>query len=98
MSVAYDYLHDKLSDGDRRTIRKAIVQKGVLFTLRYANDPKSYVHHPRQWPNGYAMTNVGMGVGALTVLGEEPDAPAWVRRAVEQANLYFDEEGERTAG
>jgi hypothetical protein len=98
IGIAYDYLHDDLSLEDRKAIRGAMVEKGILLSYRAGQDPKSYYYNPKDWPNGFAMVTTGLGVAALAVFDEEPEAPAWVVQAIEKARLYFDQEGGQDGG
>jgi hypothetical protein len=92
MAIAYDYLWSSLSADERGRIRRSIVEKGIGFIYSRADDPTSFVHSPSRWPNGHAMVIAALGIGALSVWGEEPKALDYLKLAVEKSTLFMTEE------
>lgn len=98
VGIAYDLLYDRLSGRERATVRRALVEKGVARIYGFSRKEGSWANDPSRWPNGYAMVNAGMGIGALAVLGEHPEAERWVEWAASQARKFFDREIGRDGG
>lgn len=93
MCVALDITWGAMPATDRAKLIDAIAEKGAQFIADYASRPDSYVAEPGAWPNGYAMINAELGVAALTLLGEDERAEAWLTQALTQATRFFDEQG-----
>ncbi len=98
MSIAYDYLYPHLSGDDRRTISNAIVEKGLRPIASRAGAEDSFVSHPQRWPNGCAMVSAALGLGALAVRGEHPEAGKHLDLAVRLSRLFLDEFGNADGG
>jgi len=86
LAVAYDLLYDRLSDGERAEIRETLVAVGrayfVFFADPVAAGPGYNKHH--------GSVDAGpMGVVGLALLGEVPEAQAWVDRMVEKHVKYL---------
>ncbi|MCD4826059.1 MAG: heparinase II/III family protein [Phycisphaerae bacterium] len=83
MAIGYDWLYDTLSEKDRATIRKAIVEKALKPGLK-AYDGRGY--SPGWWlqrSNWNQVCNAGLLLGALAVADEEPEiARKTVRYAI----------------
>ncbi len=98
MSRAYDWLYPALSEEERKTLRDAIVEKGLKFVYADGEDEKSYLFQPNAWPNGYAVINASMGIGALALFGEVDGADGWLNRSLDKARLFFDQQGGKDGG
>ncbi|MFT3772093.1 MAG: heparinase II/III family protein [Minicystis sp.] len=78
LAVAYDWLHDDYSEGERALIRAKIgavcsgLHEGTLDGEWWTG---ANLHHDTWIPIG------GLGVGAMAVFDELPDAPRWAERA-----------------
>jgi hypothetical protein len=86
LAVAYDLLYDRLGEGERNQIRDTLVSVGrayfVFFADPVAAGPGYNKHH--------GSVDAGpMGVVALALLGEVPEAQAWVDRMVEKHVHYL---------
>lgn len=93
MCVALDLLWDDLPEQDRARIIDAIAEKGAGFIHEYAGNPRSYLHEPDAWPNGFAMINTEAGVAGLTLLGEHDRAEEWLAQSLAKARIFFDRQG-----
>lgn len=91
MSIAYDYLYPNLSAADRRAIAAAIVEKGLRPVASRITADGSFVSDPQRWPNGNAMVHAALGLGALAVRGDHPEADAHLERAVRMSRRFLDE-------
>ena len=91
MSTAYDLLYHDLKAGDRKTIRNAIVDKGLRFIHAWGFKPDSYVMKPKLWPNGFAVINTAMGIGGMVLLDEIPDAAKYISESLAKMDLFFRE-------
>lgn len=80
MAVGYDWFYDRLSEAQRRTIREAIVEKGLKPSLAKG---QWWVSAVSNWAQ---VCHAGMVAGALAVLEQEPElAEQMLTRAL--ANL-----------
>ncbi len=78
VSIGYDWLYPKLSEGSRKIIREAIVYKGLYPSL----DPKynSWLNATNNWNQ---VCNAGITYGALAVAEVHPElAKTLIERAV----------------
>lgn len=91
MSIAYDYLYPQLSAAERRLMAAAIVEKGLRFISSRSGAEESFVSNPERWPNGYAMVHAALGLGALAVRGEHPEAEEHLARALRTSRRFLDE-------
>ncbi|MEN6307448.1 MAG: heparinase II/III family protein [Anaerohalosphaeraceae bacterium] len=95
LAIGYDWLYDKLSPTSRETIRRVIVDKGLVPSLETKDDlsnlqsiKKSIEKRMNTWwvvstNNWNQVCNGGMTLGALAVLEDEPQlATQIVHRAV----------------
>jgi predicted nucleic acid-binding Zn ribbon protein len=74
-AIGYDWLHDTLSPEERRTVREAIVEKGLK--------PAREVYEKDGWwaktiYNWNQVCNGGIGIGALAIAEEEPELAGWI--------------------
>ena len=86
LAVAYDLLHDRLTDDERRQIRETLTAVGREYFV-FFKDPttagKGYNKH-----HG-SVDAAPFGVVALALLGEVPEAQAWLDRMVEKHVDYL---------
>ena len=87
LAVAYDWLHHDFTDVERALLRDKIgaVCSG-LFGAANAGEwwTGANLHHDTWIPLG------GLGVGAMAVIDELPDAPRWAERAREALHEALD--------
>ena len=76
LAIGYDWLYGKLSAATRRTIRTAIIEKGLKPGLD-KTQWWTYCHN-----NWNQVCNGGLMMAALAIAEEEPE---WARKAVERA-------------
>jgi hypothetical protein len=86
LAVAYDLLHDRLSEPEREQLRSMLVAVGREYFIFFA-DPvtagKGYNKH-----HG-SVDAAPFGVVALALLGEVPEANAWLDRMIEKHVDYL---------
>ncbi len=86
LAVAYDLLHDRLSGEERSAIRETLVAVGKEYFVFFA-DPtvagKDYNKH-----HG-SVDAAPFGVVALALLGEVPEADAWLDRMIQKHVDYL---------
>jgi len=70
LAIGYDWFHDKLSPEQQKTIREAIVKKGLSESLPFYNTAFYWASCNHNWNQ---VCNGGMMVGALAVADEEPE-------------------------
>ena len=80
LAIGYDWLYPKLSETSRRTIRTAILEKGLKPSFGKEHD--AILNAPTNWNQ---VCHCGMAYGALAVAETEPDlARRTIERAVEK--------------
>lgn len=84
LAVAYDFLHGAFDDGERAMIRGKI--EAVCRGLHHASRGDdwwagAYLHHDTWIPLG------GLGLGAMAVIDEVPEAERWAERAREELDF-----------
>lgn len=87
LAVAYDFLHADLDEGERRLLRDKIaaVCSGLYHgTLDGEWWTGAYLHHDTWIPIG------GLGVGAMAILDDVPEAERWAERAREALGEALD--------
>ena len=87
MAIGYDWLYPKLSDESKKTIREAIVSKGIYPSL----DPKynSWLGTTNNWNQ---VCNAGITYGALAVWEDHAQlAKSLVERAVKSIPIAMGE-------
>ncbi len=83
LAIGYDWLFDELQEESKKTIREAIVVKGILPS--YNEDYNWFLSAEHNWNQ---VCNAGMTFGALAVLDEYPDlADSVINRAFETLPL-----------
>jgi hypothetical protein len=76
LAIGYDWLFDVLSAGDRRSIRQAIVDKGLRQGEKaYRSKGGSWARAEWNWNQ---VCNGGMTLGALAVAEDEPQLAAFI--------------------
>jgi len=68
-AIAYDWLHDAWTDGQRRMIRESIIHRGLKPGLAAYADQR----WPQQVDNHNTVNNGGLILGALAVADEAPE-------------------------
>jgi hypothetical protein len=85
LAIGYDWLFDVLSAGDRRTIRQAIVDKGLREGEKVYRKGRWWTVSEWNWNQ---VCNGGMTLGALAVAEDEPELATFiVRHAVASVPL-----------
>jgi hypothetical protein len=79
IAIAYDTLHDGLSDGDRRVIREGLSSHAKVLYESLA--PEAWKDGFRYDQNHTYIPAVALAAGALALLDEEPAAADWLKRA-----------------
>ncbi len=69
LGIGYDWLYDKLSPESRKTIRTAIVEKGLQPGLNVYRKGSWWAKSHHNWNQ---VCNGGMTVGALAIADDEP--------------------------
>ena len=83
VAIGYDWLHDKLSQQSRATIREAILKKGIEPSLDPENN--SWLKDNHNWNQ---VCNAGMTYGALAIYEDQPElARTVINRAIESIVL-----------
>ncbi len=86
LGLAYDWLHDALSEDQRHRVREAIVRRG-LRPIVEATQKRAWWTHWRRC-NWGAVIFGQAGVAALSLLPDEPEAADWVRLCREKLWRY----------
>lgn len=85
LGIGYDWFHAALSENDRRTVRGAILEKGLRPSL--AHDSWSKASH-----NWNQVCNAGMAIGSIAIAEDEPAlATQLIGRAIETVPLAMKE-------
>jgi hypothetical protein len=77
LGLAYDWAYDALSDDQRARVRRTIVEQGIDPVLEQTAAGEWWTHWPRG--NWGAVIYGQVGVAALSLLSDEPQAAEWVR-------------------
>ncbi|WP_248924278.1 heparinase II/III domain-containing protein [Paenibacillus hamazuiensis] len=89
-AVGYDCIYDLLDAGERRQIRRALVELGIRPTLRDWVLPETRIHAlDSMGHNWWAVMIALAGVGVLAVMDEEPEAEGWLDEIVRIFPEYF---------
>ena len=70
MAIGYDWLYDEIKPSDRKTIRRAIVEKGLKASLTFYERDYWWASKTDNWNQ---VCNGGMILGALAIAEDEPD-------------------------
>ena len=76
LGIGYDWLYAYLTEGQRRTIREAILKKGLEPGLACYRGKANYGWWRNSVHNWNQVCNGGLAVGALAIADEQPDLPA----------------------
>jgi hypothetical protein len=89
MAIGYDWLYGQLPEASRKTIREAIIQKGLEPSL-----DKRYNYWLTAEHNWNQVCNAGMTFGALAVRDESPElAVHIINRAIKSIRLPMKDYG-----
>ncbi|GAB6167140.1 hypothetical protein JCM19992_31400 [Thermostilla marina] len=75
LAIGYDWLYDVLTPEQRETIRKAIVEKGLLEARKIYEKKSWWTQTAYNWNQ---VCNGGIGNGALAIADEEPELAAYI--------------------
>ncbi len=80
-AVGYDCIADFLSEADRKTIAQSMIRLGVLPTLNDWVLGEKHIHALDSMGHNWWSVCVSMaGLAALSLVGDEPQAEAWVEQ------------------
>jgi hypothetical protein len=100
--IGYDWLYACLSDAQRRTVRAALVEKGLTPGLESYRGTGRYGWWTRAHHNWSQVCNGGLAVGALAIADEEPKVAAEILasglKAVVAAMANFGPDGSWNEG
>lgn len=91
LACAYDWLYQDLALGEREILRRKIYSiTERLYRATFEGEwwSKAYLHHDHWIPVG------AMGLGALALWGEAPEAARWARQAEEEFTRVFERLGD----
>ena len=93
-AVGYDSIYDVLSVDERETIAEAMVRLGILPTLEDWILGDKRIHALDSMGHNWWSVCVSMaGLAALSLLGDEPQAPLWIQRVSEAFPEWFTYQG-----
>src|ERR1051325_8621995 len=87
LAVSYDLLYDRLSAEDRHQLRGEIVDIGHKYYQWYLKNPTMAAEG--QDKHHGSVEAASMGVAALALLGEEPEAKDWLDLMVRKHTEYL---------
>lgn len=87
VAAGYDLLYGRLSDADRREIRDTLVRIGSSYYAWYLQHPG--MAGPDQDKHHGSVEASSFGVTALALLGEVPEAEAWLDLMVKKHTEYL---------
>ncbi len=87
LGLAYDWAQDAMSDDLKARVRRTIVEHGIEPVVQATADGEWWT----RWPRGnWGEVIYGqVGIGALSLLSDEPDAPDWVRLSQRKVWTYL---------
>ncbi len=89
LAIGYDWLFDVLSPDDRKTIRAAIVEKGLRQAEPFYRKNRWWAKSRHNWNQ---VCNGGIALGALAVAEDEPELAAYIlQEAVRSVPLAMRE-------
>lgn len=89
-AVGYDCIYDFLSQTDRETIARSMVNLGILPTLNDWVLGEERIHALDSMGHNWWSVCVSMaGLAALSLVGDEPQADAWVERVSDSFPEWF---------
>jgi hypothetical protein len=87
-AIAYDWLYDVWTPGQRDTIRDALLQKGLTLGVECYRSQVSHGWWTKAHHNWNQVCNGGIGIGALALADEAPQlAEEFLRHALESIQL-----------
>ncbi len=93
-AVGYDWIHGFLSPNERKRIAAAVVRLGILPTLNDWILPEKRIHAlDSMGHNWWSVCVAEAGLAALSLLGDEPRAEAWVEDVARAFPLWFSYRG-----
>ncbi len=91
LAIAYDWLYDFWTDEQRKALRRQFIDKGLEPHRADCQDRYAWGH--RFSSNWTAVVSGGSGVGAMAVLGDEPDASLWAEFATDRMEHIAEIQG-----
>lgn len=88
VALFYDWCYPDLTQEERTTIRQALAGMAIAGLLK-AIPSYGAVY----WPNGFAVLTSALGMAALALQGEEPQAAIWLDQAMAWSKEFFDTRG-----
>jgi hypothetical protein len=93
-AIGYDSIYDFLSDAERTSIAKSMVQLGILPTLNDWVLPGERIHALDSMGHNWWSVCVSMaGLAAISLLGDEPRAERWVQEVSDAFPQWFYYQG-----
>ena len=88
MGLAYDWLYDAMTETQRAQVRASMVEHGLKRMVEATEKGEWWT----KWfhCNWGAVIYGEIGMAALALLGDEPEAPEWVRLCERKTWRYFD--------
>ncbi|MCS7238923.1 MAG: DUF4962 domain-containing protein [Thermoguttaceae bacterium] len=75
LAIGYDWLYHVMSEEERRTIRQAIIEKGLREGEKVYKSGGWWARSRYNWNQ---VCNGGMTIGALAIADEEPELAGWI--------------------
>jgi len=92
LAIGYDWLYDDLTDEERRVIREAIIQKGLMPAQEAYEEKQKWKWWVTCNHNWNQVCNGGIALGALAIADEEPDLCNYILdQAVKSIPLAMNE-------
>lgn len=86
VGIFYDWCYDRLSEHERRVVRESLIEKALVHH-------DAHIDNMTPYHNISVLVAVGLCMGSIAVMDEEPRAEGWVRHALERLSLNFDAQG-----
>lgn len=86
VGLFYDWCYDGLTEDERRLVREALVEKALGPIDEILDSIPAYHNYA-------AVVSLGLGTGALALLGEHEKAQSWVERCLAKMKKSFDMQG-----
>jgi len=86
VALFYDWCYELLTPEERTTIRTALSERGVKAILAGVDN------YPAE-TNGFAVLTCGLGLAALALRPEEPEAAEWLNAAIEKTRKSLSMHG-----
>jgi len=94
VAIGYDWLYDKLTPEQRKTVADAIVRHGLLAAKPFYDKRRWWVASHHNWNQ---VCNGGIAIGALAVADEKPELAAYVieqsRKSIARAMRSYEPDG-----